>query len=87
MLPAGQDAAEAFYRITDAAYERRSVAVTSNIHPAHPPGSRKTAGQRYRTSSPVTARPMIIRWISDVPSKMVKIFASRCQRSTGKSRV
>ena len=33
MLPAGQDAAEAFYRITHAAYERRSVAVTSNIHP------------------------------------------------------
>jgi DNA replication protein DnaC len=25
---------EAFYRITDAAYERRSVAVTSNIHPS-----------------------------------------------------
>jgi len=34
MLPAGQDAAEAFYRIIDAAYERRSVAVTSNIHPS-----------------------------------------------------
>src|SRR6266567_1770830 len=34
MLPAGQDAAEAFYRITDAACERRSVAVTSNIHPS-----------------------------------------------------
>ncbi len=34
MLPAVQDAAEAFYRITDAAYERRSVAVTSNIHPS-----------------------------------------------------
>jgi DNA replication protein DnaC len=34
MLPAGQDAAEAFYRVTDAAYERRSVAVTSNIHPS-----------------------------------------------------
>jgi DNA replication protein DnaC len=34
MLPAGQDAAEAFYRIVDAAYERRSVAVTSNIHPS-----------------------------------------------------
>jgi DNA replication protein DnaC len=28
MLPAGQDAAEAFYRVVDAAYERRSVAVT-----------------------------------------------------------
>ena len=34
MLPAGQDAAEAFYRIVDAAYERRSIALTSNIHPS-----------------------------------------------------
>jgi DNA replication protein DnaC len=34
MLPADQDAAEAFYRIIDAAYERRLVAVTSNIHPS-----------------------------------------------------
>jgi DNA replication protein DnaC len=34
MLPAGQEAAEAFYRVIDAAYERRSVAVTSNLHPA-----------------------------------------------------
>jgi DNA replication protein DnaC len=34
MLPAGQEAAEAFYRVVDAAYERRSVAVTSNPHPA-----------------------------------------------------
>ena len=34
MLPAGQDAAEAFYRVVDAAYERRSVAVTSNIKPS-----------------------------------------------------
>lgn len=34
MLPAGQDAAEAFYRLVDAAYERRSIAVTSNIHPS-----------------------------------------------------
>ena len=33
MLPTGPDAAEAFYRIVDAAYERRSIAVTSNIHP------------------------------------------------------
>jgi hypothetical protein len=28
----------------------------------------------YRTSSPVTALPMIMRWISDVPSKIVKIL-------------
>jgi DNA replication protein DnaC len=34
MLPAGQAAAEALYRLIDAAYERRSVAVTSNIHPS-----------------------------------------------------
>ena len=33
-LPAGQEAAEAFYRVVDAAYERRSVAVTSNLHPS-----------------------------------------------------
>ena len=34
MLPAGLEAAEAFYRVVDAAYERRSVAVTSNLHPS-----------------------------------------------------
>jgi DNA replication protein DnaC len=34
MLPAGQEAAEAFYRVVDVAYERRSVAVSSNLHPA-----------------------------------------------------
>jgi hypothetical protein len=31
---AGQAAAEALYRVVDAAYERRSVAVTSNLHPS-----------------------------------------------------
>jgi DNA replication protein DnaC len=34
MLPSGQAEGEALYRIADAAYERRSVAVTSNIHPS-----------------------------------------------------
>jgi DNA replication protein DnaC len=34
MLPVAAEAAEAFYRIIDAAYERRSIAVTSNIHPS-----------------------------------------------------
>jgi len=34
MLPVGQDAAEAFYRVVDTAYEKRSIAVTSNIHPS-----------------------------------------------------
>ncbi len=30
----GQAAAEAFHRVIDAAYERRSVNVTSNLHPS-----------------------------------------------------
>ena len=34
MLPVGGAAAEAFYRVIDTAYERRSVAVTSNLHPS-----------------------------------------------------
>ncbi|MGV9269511.1 ATP-binding protein [Kitasatospora sp. NPDC003701] len=34
LLPVGEDGTEAFYRIIDAAYERRSIAVTSNIHPS-----------------------------------------------------
>ena len=34
MLPAGQAAGEAFYRVVDAANEIRSLAVTSNLHPA-----------------------------------------------------
>jgi hypothetical protein len=31
----------------------------------------------YRTSSPVTALPMVMRWISDVPSKIVKLVEVR----------
>lgn len=34
LLPVGQDAAEGLYRLVDAAYERRSVAVSSNLHPS-----------------------------------------------------
>lgn len=33
-LPAGEDEAEALYRLVDAAYERRSLILTSNLHPA-----------------------------------------------------
>jgi len=32
MLPVAPDAAEALFRVVDAAYERRSIALTSNIH-------------------------------------------------------
>ena len=34
MLPVSPQAAEALFRVVDAAYERRSLAVTSNIHPS-----------------------------------------------------
>ena len=34
MLPIGADAAEGFYRLVDAAYEHRSLAVSSNLHPS-----------------------------------------------------
>ncbi|MFC9624592.1 IS21-like element helper ATPase IstB [Streptomyces sp. NPDC056930] len=34
LLPISPDAAEGFYRLVDAAYERRSLAVSSNLHPA-----------------------------------------------------
>ncbi len=34
ILPSGQEAAEAFYRVVDTAYEKRSIAVTSNLHPS-----------------------------------------------------
>src|ERR1700759_2584126 len=37
------------------------------------PGELPDAGQGYRTSSPVTARPMIMRWILEVPPKIVKL--------------
>lgn len=34
MLPITRDAAEGFYRLVDAAYERRSLAISSNLHPS-----------------------------------------------------
>ncbi len=34
LLPVSTDAAEGLYRLVDAAYERRSVAISSNLHPA-----------------------------------------------------
>ena len=34
LLPVSDDAAEGLYRIVDAAYEKRSIALSSNLHPA-----------------------------------------------------
>lgn len=34
LLPVAADAAEGLYRLVDAAYEKRSIALSSNLHPA-----------------------------------------------------
>ncbi|WP_281274907.1 ATP-binding protein [Georgenia muralis] len=34
LLPVATDAAEGLYRLVDAAYEKRAVAISSNLHPA-----------------------------------------------------
>jgi DNA replication protein DnaC len=34
LLPVSSDAAEALFRVVDAAYEKRSIALSSNIHPS-----------------------------------------------------
>lgn len=34
LLPVGDDAAEGLYRLVDAAYEKRSIAISSNLHPS-----------------------------------------------------
>jgi len=34
LLPVAHDAAEGLYRLVDAAYEKRSIAISSNLHPA-----------------------------------------------------
>jgi hypothetical protein len=34
LLPISTDAAEALFRVVDAAYEKRSIAISSNIHPS-----------------------------------------------------
>ena len=34
LLPVSADAADALFRVVDAAYEKRSIAISSNIHPS-----------------------------------------------------
>ena len=34
LLPVSTDAAEALFRVIDATYEKRSIAISSNIHPS-----------------------------------------------------
>ncbi|GAA3132703.1 IS21-like element ISSme2 family helper ATPase IstB [Rhodococcus baikonurensis] len=65
LLPVSEDAAEGFYRLVDAAYERRAIAVSSNLHPPastrscpkHWPPPPLTGSCTMRTSSSPTATP------------------------------
>ena len=34
LLPISSEAAEGLYRLVDAAYERRSIAISTNLHPS-----------------------------------------------------
>ncbi len=34
LLPVAQDATEGLYRLVDATYEKRSIAISSNVHPS-----------------------------------------------------
>ena len=64
------------------ASRRRARAVRAGRDPP----SRGRRRDAYLMCMPEMLRAMTRRWISDVPSKIVYIFASRCQRSTGYSR-
>jgi len=60
-LPVSQDAAEGLYRLADAAYEKRSVAISSNLHPAVfdelMPKTLATATSTGSCTTPTSAKP------------------------------
>ncbi len=49
LMPISADAAEGLYRLVDAAYERRSVAISSNLHPSKAHRFRPTYARWCRT--------------------------------------
>jgi hypothetical protein len=53
------DAAEGLYRLVDAAYEKRSVAISSNLHPAK---AHMFAGTYARCRRNVTGSLVSGRW-------------------------
>jgi DNA replication protein DnaC len=62
LLPVGEDAAEAFHRIIDAAWERRSIAVTSNIHPSKAHMFRQTCARWRRSGAGSCSRQARVIW-------------------------
>ncbi len=99
MPTASMPADKGFLPAHDPAHERSHGASGAGSAARKPPSRRtspsaathKPAGQqretRYSMRRPLMARAMTSCWICSVPSKMSKILASRCQRSTGYSRV
>lgn len=65
LLPVGADAAEALYRVADAAYERRSIALTSNIHPSKAHMFARTCVRRRRSST----GSVVFRFGASAPGK------------------
>ena len=68
---------------------RRGADIFVTVWVSRVPGPRNGRGQRARADPTYSAIPLIrwramtIRWISDVPSPISPIFASRMNRSTG----
>ena len=58
LLPVAPDAAEGLYRLVEAAYEKRSIGISSNLHPDRSTSSCPNPGHRHRR--PVAApRPRL----------------------------
>ena len=59
LLPVSPDAAEGFYRLVDAACERRAMAVGSKLHPGFDEDHAHNAGHRDRPSA-AARRPHVV---------------------------
>jgi DNA replication protein DnaC len=75
LLPVGPDAAEGLYRLVDAAYEKRSVAVSSNLHPAK--------AHRF-PSTCARWRRMFTGSVSGGRAGRARSAAGRCRGRTGR---
>lgn len=70
LLPISPEAAEGFYRLVDAAYERRSLAVSSNLHSASTRSCPRPSRPRPSTGScttPMSSSPKVTATASTRP--------------------
>jgi hypothetical protein len=64
LLPVSADAAEGFYRLVDAAYERKSLAVSSNLHPSKAHMFVRRCARRHRdVTGSVAGGKAFLCWI------------------------